>query len=87
VLADGSSGDGTNVMIKNFLDCIKSRQTPFCPLEEGHRSTSFAHLANIALVTKERLQWDPEKERFTNSAKANELLHYDYRSQWKMFGL
>ena len=87
MLEDGSSGDGTNVMIKNFLDCVKSRQTPFCPLEEGHRSTSFAHLANIALVTKERLQWDPEKERFTNSAKANELLHYDYRSQWKMFGL
>jgi len=87
VLADGSSGDGTNVMVKNFLDCIKSRQTPFCPLEEGHRSTSFAHLANIALATKERLQWDPEKEQFTNSAKANELLHYDYRSKWKMFGL
>ena len=86
-LADGSSGDGTNVMVKNFLDCIKSRQTPFCSLEEGHRSTSFAHLANIALATKERLQWDAEKERFTNSAKANELLHYDYRSQWKMFGL
>ena len=87
MLADGSSGDGTNVMVKNFLDCIKSRQTPFCSLEDGHRSTSFAHLANIALATKERLQWDAEKERFTNSAKANELLHYDYRSQWKMFGL
>jgi len=87
MLADGSSGDGTNVMVKNFLDCVKSRQTPFCPLEEGHRSTSFAHLANIALAVKERLQWDAEKEQFTNSAKANELLHYDYRSQWKMFGL
>jgi len=87
MLADGSSGDSTAAVIRNFLDCVKSRQTPFCPLEEGHRSTSFAHLANIAFATKERLQWDPEQERFTNSAKANELLHYDYRSQWKMFGL
>ena len=58
-----------------------------CTLEDGHRSTCFAHLGNIALITKERLQWDPEKERFMNSAKANELLHYQYRSQWKMFGL
>ena len=87
LLADGSSGDNTLVLIRDFLDCVKSRQTPLCPLEEGHRSTCFAHLANIALATKERLQWDPEKERFTNSAKANDLLHYDYRSQWKMFGL
>ena len=87
MLADGSSGDSTAAVIRNFLDCVKSRQTPFCPLEEGHRSTSFAHLANIALATRERLQWDPEKERFTNSAKANELLHYNYRNQWKMFGL
>ena len=87
MLADGSSGDSTAVVIRNFLDCVKSRQTPLCPLEEGHRSTSFAHLANIALATKERLQWNPEKEQFTNSAKANDLLHYNYRSQWKMFGL
>ena len=86
-LSDGSSGRGTGALIRNFLDCVKSRQTPICPLEEGHRSTSFAHLANIALVTKERLQWDPVQERFLNSAKANELLHYDYRNQWKMYGL
>ena len=87
MLSDGSSSDSTATLVRNFLDCVKSRQTPFCTLEEGHRSTSFAHLANIALAVKERLQWDPEKEQFTNSAKANELLHYNYRSQWKMFGL
>jgi hypothetical protein len=87
LLSDGSSGVGTGEVIRNFLDCVKSRQTPFCPLEEGHRSTSFAHLANIALAVKERLQWNPDKEQFTNSAKANELLHYNYRNEWKMFGL
>jgi len=86
-LTDGSGGAGTRILIRNFLDCVKSRQTPLCTLEEGHRSTCFAHLGNIALATKERLQWDPEKERFTNSEKANELLHYEYRSQWKMYGL
>ncbi|MDR0795551.1 MAG: Gfo/Idh/MocA family oxidoreductase [Tannerella sp.] len=87
MLSDGSSGDSSKILVRNFLDCIKSRQTPLCTLEEGHRSTTFAHLANIALATKERLQWDPEKERFTNHTKANELLHYNYRSRWKMLGL
>ena len=84
LLTDGSSGHGTGNLIRNFLDCIKSRQNPFCTLEEGHRSTSFAHLANIALATKERLQWDAVSEQFTNSNAANELLHYEYRNPWKL---
>jgi hypothetical protein len=71
-------------LIRNFLDCVKSRQEPFCNLEEGHRSTSFAHLANIALATEKRLIWDPDKEKFTNSDKANEMLHYEYRKPWKL---
>lgn len=83
LLADGSSGDSTAVLVRNFLDCIKSRKTPLCSLEDGHRSTSFAHLANIALKTRERLQWDGVNERFLNSEAANKLLQYDYRKPWK----
>jgi predicted dehydrogenase len=77
-------GDSTATLIRNFLDCVKSRQQPWCPLEQGHRSTSFAHLANIALETKTRLLWDAKAERFTNSEKANQLLHYEYRKPWKL---
>jgi predicted dehydrogenase len=84
ILDDGSSADSTSGLIRNFLDCIKSRQKPFCTLEDGHRSTSFAHLANIALATRERLQWDQVNERFTNSEAANKLLQYEYRSPWKI---
>ncbi|MGM0376639.1 MAG: Gfo/Idh/MocA family protein [Bacteroidota bacterium] len=84
MLSDGSSGNSTATLVRNFLDCIKTRETPLCTLEDGHRSTSFAHLANIALATKERLQWDPTNERFINSEKANQLLHYEYRKPWKL---
>jgi predicted dehydrogenase len=83
-LADGNSANSTGNLVRNFLDCIKSRQTPLCSIEDGHRSTSFAHLANIALEVKERLQWDPEKEIFTNNKAANKLLHYEYRKPWKL---
>jgi hypothetical protein len=83
-LDDGSAADSTGGLIRNFLDCIKSRQKPFCSLEDGHRSTSFAHLANIALVVKQRLEWDSVNERFTNSEKANQLLSYEYRKPWKL---
>jgi len=84
MLADGSSSTSTTALIRNFLDCIKSRNAPLCPLEEGHRSTSFAHLANIALATRDRLQWDAVNERFTNSEAANKMLHYEYRKPWKL---
>ncbi|MFO7622674.1 MAG: Gfo/Idh/MocA family oxidoreductase, partial [Bacteroidales bacterium] len=83
-MPDGSSGDSTGTLVRNFLDCIKSGQTPLCSIEDGHRSTSFAHLANIALEVKERLHWDPDRERFTNNENANNLLHYEYRSPWKL---
>ncbi|HLN56785.1 MAG TPA: Gfo/Idh/MocA family oxidoreductase, partial [Bacteroidales bacterium] len=84
MLPDGSSGDSTAAVVRNFIDCVKSRNTPFCPIEEGHRSTSFAHLANIALATGQRLLWDADKEMFTNSEKANQMLHYEYRKPWKI---
>jgi len=83
-LSDGSSSDSTTGLIRNFLDCVKTRQTPLCTMEDGHRSTSFAHLANISLALKQRLEWDPVNERFTNSEKANQLLSYEYRKPWKL---
>ena len=82
---DGSSADSTSGLIRNFLDCVKSRQrSTLCTLEEGHRSTSFAHLANIAYAVKQRVEWDPVNEKFTNSEKANQLLSYEYRKPWKI---
>jgi predicted dehydrogenase len=76
--------DLTVTHIRNFLDCIKSRAKTNCDIETGHRSTTFALLANIALATKSRIEWDPQNERITNNEKANELLHYEYRKPWKL---
>lgn len=80
----GNENDMTEDHIRNFIDCVKSRQQPRCDLETGHRSTSFAHLANISLATKSRIDWDPNAERITNNEKANELLHYQYRKPWTL---
>ena len=54
--------DTTAGLVRNFLDCVKSREKCMCDLELGHRSTSFAHLANIALETGTRIEWDPQRE-------------------------
>jgi predicted dehydrogenase len=70
--------------VRNFLDCVKSRKKPNCDAEEGHRSTTFAHLANISLATKSRIEWDAKEEKIVGNSRANELLHYAYRAPWKL---
>jgi len=35
--------------VQNFLDCIKSRQQPNCPVEIAQRAVAGPHLANIAM--------------------------------------
>lgn len=76
--------DSSAVLIRNFLDCVKSRDQDgvLCNLEEGHRSTCFALLANIALARGRRLEWDADAERVTNDPEANDLLDYTYRAPW-----
>jgi hypothetical protein len=70
--------------MRNFLDCVKSRSKPNCDVEEGHRSTIFAHLGNIALATRQRIEWDPKTETITSPRSANSLLQYAYRQPWKL---
>lgn len=82
MLTDGSNKGSTATLVHNFLECVKSRNTPLCTLEEGHRSTSFAHLANISLLVNKKLNWDYVNERFTNCEEANQHLHYEYRKPW-----
>jgi predicted dehydrogenase len=77
-------GDLTVQHIRNFLDCVKSRAKTNCDMETGHRSTCFALLANIALATKSRIDWDPKNEKITNSKKASQLLEYKYRKPWTL---
>ncbi len=71
-------------LVRNFLDCVKSREEPWCPVEEGHRSTTFALLANISLWSRSRLEWDADAERITNNEAANDYLHYEYREPWSL---
>ncbi len=69
----------TAAHVRNFLDCVKSRQTPTCDIEIGHRRTSATLIGNIALKLKAHLEWDRETERFKNNKEADKRLRYEYR--------
>jgi predicted dehydrogenase len=80
----GENDVQTAAHLRNFLDCVKSRATPAADVERGHRATSLALLANMSLAMRNRLEWDPQQERVTNLAAANELLNYEYRHPWTL---
>ncbi len=80
----GSNRNLTADHMRNFLDCMKSREKPHADVEEGHKSTIFAHLGNISLWTRSRLEWDAKAERLTNNDAANDHLMYEYRAPWKL---
>lgn len=72
--------------VRNFLDCVRSRQDPVARVEIGHRSASVCHLGNIAvrLGKKKVLQWDPAAERFTNDDEANAMVTRPMRAPWQI---
>jgi len=69
--------------VRNFLDCVKSREEPFEPVEVGHRTASLCHLGNIAIKRMKRLAWDPEAERFLDDETANAMRSRPRRTDWK----
>jgi hypothetical protein len=56
---------------QDFIDAVKTRGQTLEDAEVGHRTTSLCHLAHIAIRVGKRLEWDPAKEKFTNSDEAN----------------
>jgi hypothetical protein len=60
--------------VRNFLDCVKSRQPTVANAEVMHRSMSAVHAANICMWLKRDLRYDPAKEEFPGDPEANRLL-------------
>jgi predicted dehydrogenase len=69
--------------LRNWLDCIKSREEPICPVETGHRTASVCHLGNLGYKLRRKLTWDPAKEEFPGDAEANDLTARKPRDGWE----
>ncbi len=73
--------------VRNFLDCVKTRQRPISDIEIGHRSTSTCLLGNVAFRSQEQLVWDVERQALAHAsskAKAQRYLTRNYRAPWKL---
>jgi predicted dehydrogenase len=76
--------DGRPMHVRNFLDCVRSREHPVEDVEIGHYVSSIAHLGNLALLTKSSIQWDGVHERINANPKASQMIEKPYRKPWKL---
>jgi predicted dehydrogenase len=83
--------------VQNFLHCIRNRsEKTASDIEDMHRATTTAHLANISYKLKRRVYWDPEQERcyrgydpatkkfLHEDAQANAYLLREPRKPWSL---
>jgi len=70
----------------NFIEAVKSRHDPVVPVEIGHSSCTVCTLGNIACALKRTVKWNPKTETFVDDidGAATKLMHYEYRSGWKL---
>ncbi len=76
-------GDSHSGHRQDWVNCVKSRKQPNCPIEIGARTVAVCHLGNIAYLHAEELdgqplRWDPKMWQFVGNEKANKWRDYPY---------
>ena len=70
----------------NFLDCVKTRQTPRSDIESAYYTTVMCHLGNIAYRVGRSIKWDGEKGVIVGDEEAMQCPQYqrEYRNPWTL---
>ena len=84
--AQGTGDSSEAPHVQNFIDCIRSREKPYCDLETvGHPASVLCHSGNISARVGRQLRLDPETETFVDDAEANALrTRPEYRKPWEL---
>lgn len=75
----------TNDHWQNWLDCLKTREQPRSNLASMAQTTIVCHLANVALLAGETVQWSKEKMDIVGKAGKNTQSYArEYRKPWTL---
>lgn len=81
---EASARDATDLHVKDFIECVRSRREPVAGVEIGHRSAIVAHLGNIAYRTGRKIRWDAAQEAIIDDPGASEWLGRRARKPWDL---
>jgi predicted dehydrogenase len=68
--------------VKDFVDCLRSRERPRSDVEIGHNSMIACHLGNLAQRLGRMVKWDVEKEQVIGDPEAQKMVSRPYRAPW-----
>ena len=74
----------TRSHMRNFIDCVKSRQPTLTPVETAHHSAIPGHLGLISMLVGRKIKWDVAQEVILDDPEATKLLSRPYREPWKL---
>jgi predicted dehydrogenase len=69
---------------RNFIECVKSRQTPVSNIDDAVHSDIISHVCDIAIRSGRKITWDPLKEEIVGDADAARRLSRAMREPWTL---
>jgi len=69
---------------RNFIECVRTRQTPVSHIDDAVRSDIISHLSDIAIRSGRKITWDPIKEEILGDADASRMLSRAMRKPWQL---
>jgi predicted dehydrogenase len=82
LVIDPVPGGDPSAHIRNFLDCIKSRNAPTANSRVMRSSHIACHAAAMSFILGRKLTFDPATESFVNNDEANRLRSRARRAPW-----
>ena len=78
----GPGGSGGGDHFANFVKAVKARDPKLlnADIEQGHLSSAYCHLGNIAYRLGRKLHINPSTESFVNDPEADAMLTREYRA-------
>jgi predicted dehydrogenase len=75
---------GTGGIYGDFIECVKTRETPFRDIQRAVNSVAVSHLGIIAYQLHRSLKWDAARQEFIGDEEANRLVDSARRQPWQL---
>jgi predicted dehydrogenase len=77
-----TAGTDPTKHVRNFLDCVKSREKPAANVDVTRRGHIVSHAASIGWRLHRKVRFDPVTEKFLNDDDANRMCSRARRDPW-----
>lgn len=69
---------------RNFIKCVRTRETPMSNIDDAVHSDIISHVSNIAVRAGRKITWDPVKEEILGDVEASRTLTRAMREPWQL---